>query len=107
MLNDVRTFIDYQNRPVRLTPERLAHILERPEMANMETAIQETLANPHFVRKSRTDNAVFLYYRFREGTAVGDKWLCVVTKYLEKDAFVITAYLTDKLKQGEQLWPSL
>ena len=103
----MKNFIDYQNRQVRLTPERLAHILERPEMANMEASIQETLANPQFVRKSRTDNTVYLYYCFREATVVGDKWLCVVTKYLEDDAFVITAYLTDKLKQGEQIWPSL
>ena len=73
----------------------------------METAIQETLAHPQFVRKSRTDNTVYLSYRFREATLVGDKWLCVVTKYVEDDAFIITAYLTDKLKQGEQLWPSL
>ena len=101
------TFTDYQNRSVRLTPERLAHILERPEMANMETAIQETLVNPQVVRKSRTDSTVYLYYRFWEATLVGNKWLCVVTKYLEDDAFVITAYLTDKLKQGEQRWPSL
>lgn len=56
---------------------------------------------------SNTDGAVYLYYRYRKGTMVGDKWLCVVVKYLDNDAFVITAYLTDKLKPGEQLWPSL
>jgi hypothetical protein len=102
----VRIFTDYQKRTVRLTPERLAHILERPEMANMDTAIQDTLAHPQIVRKSRTDDTVCLCDSFCEATVVGDKWLCVVTKYLEDDAFVITAYLTDKLKQGEQLWPS-
>ena len=37
---------------------------------------------------------------------VGDKWLCVVVKYTADDAFVLTAYLTDKLKKGEQLWPT-
>jgi hypothetical protein len=30
---------------------------------------------------------------------------CVVVKYEENDAFVITAYLTDKPKAGEDLWP--
>lgn len=76
-------------------------------MASMETAIQEALSNPEVVRVSNTDDAVHLYYRYRESTIVGDKWLCVVVKYLDNDAFVITAYLTDKLKQGEQLWPNL
>jgi len=36
---------------------------------------------------------------------VGDKWLCVVVKYGTNDAFVVTAYLTDQLKKGAQLWP--
>lgn len=76
-------------------------------MASMEAAIQEALSNPEVVRVSNTDGAVHLYYRYREGTTVGDKWLCVVVKYLDNDAFIITAYLTDKLKQGEQLWPNL
>jgi hypothetical protein len=33
------------------------------------------------------------------------KWLCVVVKYTESDAFVFTAYLTDKPKLGARLWP--
>lgn len=76
-------------------------------MVSMETAIQEALSNPEVVRVSNTDGSVHLYYRYRKDTIVGDKWLCVVVKYLDNDAFIITAYLTDKLKQGEQLWPSL
>ncbi len=43
---------------------------------------------------------------FYARTRVGDKWLCVVVKYLQDDAFVITGYLTDKLKAGEILWPT-
>lgn len=33
-------------------------------------------------------------------------YLCVVVKYAANDAFVLTAYLTDKPKKGEQLWPT-
>jgi len=29
-----------------------------------------------------------------------------VVKYLQNDAFVITAYLTDQPKAGEDLWPT-
>ena len=46
-----------------------------------------------------------LHYRYFLGTRIGDKWLCVVVKYAELDAFVLTAYLTDKLKKGILLWP--
>ena len=56
-----------------------------------------------FCRQS--DAAVRLFYEFYSQTLVGDKWLCVVVKYLADDAFVITAYLTDKRKAGERIWP--
>ena len=36
---------------------------------------------------------------------MGEKLLCVVVKVLrEDDAFVLTAYLTDRLKRGEVIW---
>lgn len=96
---------DYQGRPIRLTDERLQHILAHAEMVEMEPAIELALRNPEIVRRSNTDSTVHLYYRYHKNTIVGDKWLCVVVKYLETDAFIITAYLTDKLKAGEQLCP--
>ena len=49
--------------------------------------------------------AVRLFYEFYAQTLLGGKWLCVVVKYTEDDAFVVTAYLTDKPKTGEDLWP--
>jgi hypothetical protein len=30
--------------------------------------------------------------------------MCVVVKQRQNDAFVVTAYLTDKVKQGAVLW---
>ena len=96
---------DYQGRDVRLTDERLAHVLEHPEMRGMEPALEETLRDPTWVIESRTDSPVRLNYRFCTGTRVGDKWLCVVVKYAAADAFVVTAYLTDRPKRGKQIWP--
>ena len=96
---------DYQGQAVRLTDERLAHILEHPEMAALEAALAETLEHPVLVVQSRSDPAAELSYRFYLGTRVGDKWLCVVVKYAPDNAFVLTAYLTDQPKKGEQLWP--
>jgi hypothetical protein len=42
---------------------------------------------------------------FMHETHMGSKWLCVVVKYVENDAFIVTAYLTEKPKAGEDLWP--
>ena len=71
----------------------------------MESAIAETLARPQKVIQSSSDPQAELCYRYYLGTRVGDKWLCVVVKTLPRDAFVVTAYLTDKPKQGMVLWP--
>ena len=97
---------DYQGRDVRLTEERLRHILEHPEMADLESALEKTLRQPQYVIQSRADPKAALSYRFYVGTKVGDKWLCVVVKYAANDAFVVTAYLTDQLKKGALLWPT-
>jgi hypothetical protein len=97
---------DYQGVSVRLTVERRAHILGHPEMAGLEAALGETLLTPERVIESLSDPSAALHYRFFVGTQVGDKWLCVVVKYTALDAFVLTAYLTDKIKKGTQLWPN-
>lgn len=97
---------DCFGHPVRLTDERLAHILEHPEMAEMEAEIVRVLRQPQFVRRSRSDATVRLFHEYYAQTLVGGKWLCVVVKYPPDDAFVVTAYLTDKPKAGEDLWPT-
>jgi hypothetical protein len=99
--------VDYQNRQVRLTEERLAHILTHPEMVDMESQIADTLKNPQLVRKSRSDDSAELFYRFYTQLVIGDKWLCIVVKYLPDDAFIVTAYFTDKPKKGDDLWQSV
>ncbi len=98
------TLPDYQNREVRLSEERLTHILSHPEMIDMEAQIAKTLKQPQLVRQSRSDVSVALLYRFYTQLIIGDKWLCVVVKYLPEDAFIVTAYFTDKPKKGETLW---
>ena len=98
---------DYQNRQVRLTEERLAHILIHPEMDGMEAQIADTLKKTQLVRRSRSDDSAELFYRFYTQMVIGDKWLCIVVKYLRDDAFIVTAYFTDKPKKGDDLWPSV
>lgn len=97
---------DHQGRPVRLTDERRDHILEHPELSVLEHALEETLTDPQIVMESRSDPHVRLYYRRYLATPVGAKFMCVVVKTTDFDAFVITAYLTDRVKRGTQLWAS-
>jgi hypothetical protein len=61
----------------------------------------KTLENPEQVRQSRSDSRVLLFYR-----AAGEqRWVCAVAKQAEDQGFLITAYPTDAIKEGEQIWP--
>ena len=101
----MKVFQDFEGRSVRLSEERLAHILGHPEMEGMLEAIRQTIAFPQKVVQSLSDTDARLHYRFYVGTRVGDKYLCVVVKIQHRDAFVLTAYLTDTIKKGELIWP--
>lgn len=72
---------DCFGRSVRLTDERTAHILQHPEMVDMEAEIALALQSPFEVRISRSDKTVQLFYEYYANTRVGEKWLCVVVKY--------------------------
>jgi len=45
---------DFDGLAIRLTDERRDHILEHPEMTNMEAAIEETLREPERVVQSES-----------------------------------------------------
>ena len=75
-------------------------------MTAFEASIEETLASPERVVQSQSDSHVRLYYRHYSATSVGAKFLCVVVKAEGNDPFVITAYLTDRMKKGEIVWPA-
>ncbi|MBI5142436.1 MAG: hypothetical protein HZA20_09660 [Nitrospirae bacterium] len=75
-------------------------------MIDLASEIGHVLKLPQFVRRSRSDETTRLFYEYYTRTLVGDKWLCVVVKYSESDAFAVTSYLTDRPKTGETLWPT-
>lgn len=100
----MQTINDYNGVAIRLTDERLNHILEHPEMAAQRESIIQTLKEPDLVVQSLSDEEAHLYYRFYQKLLVGDKYLCVVVKFKTNDAFVVTAYFTDKPKRGDVLW---
>jgi hypothetical protein len=95
---------DFAGNVIRLTDERLNHIKEHPEMTVHTDKINETLTDPDIVVRSKSDEEARLYYRHYEGLSIGNKYFCIVVKYKEADAFVITAYFTDSVKKGDVIW---
>jgi hypothetical protein len=91
---EMKILQDFRGMAIRLTDERLAHILEHPEIAGMEAEIGRTLRKPEMVVESLSD------YKAH------GKYLCVVVKIGRDDAFVLTAYLTDTVKRGKPIWPN-
>jgi len=75
--------------------------VKHPYMRNKEENVVETLKYPESVRRSRTDENVYLFYR---QIIYGGKQyhLCVVVNRAE--GFVITAYITHRIKEGQEIW---
>ena len=64
METGVQRFFDEHGNEVRLTDERLRHILRRhPEMAFQIHRLADTVACPDAVIPSRSSRTVRLYYR--------------------------------------------
>jgi len=96
---------DRQNRQVRLTDERLAHLeTDHPEMKGQASRIAETLADLDRVVRSATDSAAQLFYKLYPSTPVTTKFPCIVVKVLPNDNFIITSYYTDTVKKEVALW---
>ena len=75
-------------------------------MVGLDDEIEQALAAPDRVVESVSDSESRLYYRHLAETMVGPKYLCVVVKVRPGDTFVITGFLTDKVKRGRVLWPT-
>lgn len=97
-------YYDYNKIKIRLTEERLRHILEHPEMVGQENKIEETLRSPEVIIQSFSDEKAKMYYRFYQKLVIGEKYLCVIVKFQDEDAFIVTAYFTDQIKEGVILW---
>ena len=98
----MRRFTDEHGNEVRLSEERLRHILRRhPEMAFQLHRFAETLASPDAVSASRSSEAVRLYYRLYTDLRGRNRYICLVVKRETDYSFILTAYLDRRIK-GEQ-----
>ena len=92
-------FTDEHGNEVRLTDERLRHILRRhPEMAFQMHRFAETLARPDAVSPSRSSPSVQLYYRLYPDLRGRNRYICLVVKRETDYSFILTAYLDRRIK---------
>ncbi|MCL4861749.1 MAG: hypothetical protein KJZ93_20190 [Caldilineaceae bacterium] len=89
--------------PIRLTDERWDHIVdEHGELADQRDDVLETVQNPQRVLAGQGGELLAV----RE--VLPGKLLVVVYREFIEDGFVITAFLTRRIRQLErrtQLWP--
>lgn len=74
--------------------------IKHPVMSGQEDHVQSALMKPDEIRRSRNDPSVYLFYRLERPK----RWTCAVVKRLNGDGFLITAFPTDAIKEGEQVW---
>ena len=88
---------------VRTSNRHWSALIEKhPYLEDIEHFIQLALSQREEVRRSSKDPDVILFYfqiKFR-------RWAVAVTRQLEKEGFLITAYQTGAIKEGEILWPT-
>ncbi len=75
-------------------------IVKHPDIADLELEIQQALANPDEIRRSSRDPNLLLFYLVLKEK----RWVVAVARKLNGDGFLITAYQTDAIKEGETLW---
>lgn len=87
---------------IRTTKEYWEQIakIKHPSITEHESEVKEALKNPDEIRKSRKDAKVYLYYK-----RIGKLNVFVVTEHAGgSEGYIITAYLTDRIKEGEQIY---
>ena len=100
VLFEIRTPLGFGVRVTRAYWELIVTI-KHPVMAGHENDVREALQHPSEIRRSRSDKEVYLFHKPER---IG-RWICAVAKQLDGGGFLITAYPTDAIKEGERIWP--
>ncbi|MBF2075248.1 MAG: hypothetical protein IGS50_16020 [Synechococcales cyanobacterium C42_A2020_086] len=75
-------------------------IVKHPDIADLEAEVRQALSSPDEIRRSSRDPNLLLFYL----TLKEKRWVVAVARRLNGDGFLITAYQTDAIKEGETLW---
>jgi len=100
ILFDIETPLGFRIRTTHSHWELITTI-KHPVLRGRLQDVQSTLQSPDEIRLSRSDSQVYLFYR-SDGTK---RWVCAVAKRLNGEGFLITAYRTSNIKEGDPLWP--
>ena len=99
----IETVLSQNEIPIRLTDERWSHITEEHcELAGMRLEVLENIV--HLFKILEGGDGKLLSIREIEK----DKFLVVVYRELNNDGFIITAFLTRRIKslnRRKQVWP--
>ena len=88
------------NIEVRTTVQYWEYLVtfKHPVMKSKADIVKSVLQMPDEIRQSKVDKDVFLYYK------QFDRLYCVVVKHAGTEGFLITAYPTEKVKEGDVIW---
>ena len=75
--------------------------VKHPVMAGREDGVRQALESPDEARQSRSDPDVLLFYKAERPK----RWTSAVVKRTGDEAFLVTAYPTDAIKEGVRIWP--
>jgi hypothetical protein len=99
----IETVLSQNKIPIRLTDERWAHITEEHcEIAGMRLEVLETIENPSRILAGGEEELLAVQEIEKS------KFLVVVYRELTNDGFIITAFLTRRIKslnRRKQIWP--
>ena len=102
-LNMINNSISKNGILIRLTEERWNHILNNhSELIDYKSEVLKTIENPDKILEGSQDE----FLAIKE--IITGKYMVVVYRELLNDGFIITAYLTRRLRslaKRKQLWP--
>jgi len=95
---------DRFGRRIRLTGERWNYIAHKhPILLELRTEFENTIKEPELVASSVYDPDVLLCYRYFKELLKG-KYIVAVVRISKEDNFVVTGYVTDRIKKGNVIW---
>lgn len=73
--------------------------IKHPIIAKYEKQVKESLKKPTEIRRSKQDPKVHLYY-----LDICNIYVCTVCDHVnDKSGYIITAYLTKRIREGEKV----
>ncbi len=99
ILFEVVTPLGFKVRTTRSYWDKI--VFKHPDLSNRLEDIKQTLAKPQLIRRSSHDENIMLFYQ--HGIK---RWVVAVARKVNQaEGFLVTAYRTDAMKEGEIVWP--